>query len=79
MIYGKDMADFSFHALPKEVKEGLEHIAWQQDFQAGSRRNKLTLTRQTWENPHPDKVITHLDFASAGQQAAPFLVAVTVE
>ena len=79
VICGMDMADFSFHAQPKEVKEGLVHIAWEQDFQAGNRRGTLALTRQTWENPHPGKQITQLDFESTGRKAAPFLVAITVE
>ena len=73
------MADLWIHARPKEVKEGLLHIAWEQDFQAGKRRGTLALTRQTWVNPNPDKKITHLDFESAGRKAAPFLVAITVE
>lgn len=80
VIYCKDMADFSFHDRPKEVKEGLVHIAWEQDFQAGKRRGTLALTRQTWENKkHSGKIITHLDFESTGKQAAPFLVGITVE
>ena len=80
VIYGKDMADLWIHNRPKEVKEGLAHIAWEQDFKYGKRRGTLALTRQTWvNNDHPDRIITHLDFESAGRKAAPFLVAITVE
>jgi hypothetical protein len=33
----------------------------------------------TWNNPRPEEEIVSLDFVSAQQSAAPFLVAVTVE
>jgi hypothetical protein len=33
----------------------------------------------TWNNPRPEEEIASLDFVSAKQSAAPFLVAVTVE
>jgi beta-galactosidase len=35
--------------------------------------------KMTWENPHPDKKIVSLDFRSSGYDAAPFLLAITVE
>ena len=34
---------------------------------------------KTWKNPHPDKTISHVDFVSGLVQAAPFLVAITLE
>lgn len=38
-----------------------------------------TLYRFRLKNPRPDVVITSLDFVSTGTQAAPFLLAITVE
>jgi hypothetical protein len=37
------------------------------------------LFRKTWTNPAPDKAIASFDFISAKREAAPFLVAATVE
>ena len=37
------------------------------------------LSELVWKNPHPEKTITTIDFISAGVQAAPFLVAITLE
>jgi len=35
--------------------------------------------RKTWKNPHPEKTIREIDFASTKATAAPFLIAVTAE
>jgi len=32
-----------------------------------------------WTNPHPEKKVAHIDFLTAGTQAAPFCLAITVE
>ena len=34
---------------------------------------------QTWENPHADKLVTHLDFISAKEGTGPLLAGITVE
>ena len=39
----------------------------------------LRLYLSTYENPHPDLQVTSIDFVSKMTQAAPFLVAMTVE
>ncbi|HIG84224.1 MAG TPA: hypothetical protein EYQ23_09205 [Verrucomicrobiales bacterium] len=40
---------------------------------------QATLSELIWENPHPDKVITKIDFLSNKGRGAPFLVGITLE
>jgi hypothetical protein len=37
------------------------------------------LYSMTWDNPHPDKAVTAIDFNSAEAESAPFVVAMTAE
>ncbi|MGK0186699.1 MAG: WD40 repeat protein [Verrucomicrobiales bacterium] len=48
---------------------------------SGSNPNgqALHLSELVWENPHPDETISHIDFISNLQSAAPFLVGITLE
>jgi hypothetical protein len=46
---------------------------------ANARGNKIQLFKSTWPNPKPELEIVSLDFRSSMTEAAPFLVAVTVE
>jgi len=76
VIFGKDVADLDIEigSTPPE------RIAWEHSYKwAGRRASRIALGIQTWENPHPDKVISHVDFVSAKEQAVPVLVAMTVE
>lgn len=68
--YGNHVRDWwSNYGDPIEVSEGkVARITW-------NRR----LFVMTWENPHPDKVVTTMDYVSAGTVCAPFLVAITAE
>jgi hypothetical protein len=38
----------------------------------------VAFSEKIWRNPHPEKVITSIDFVSAKIEAAPFLLGVTV-
>jgi len=44
-----------------------------------SRSRYLRLFLTVWENPHPERTVAKIDYASAMTEAAPFCVAVTVE
>ena len=81
VTYGKDVVDLWVHSRPKEEVGGVENIAWEHPFRTwDGGEGRLALTRKTWENKeYPGRVISHIDFESAGKQAAPFLVAITVE
>ena len=76
VIYGKDVADLDIEigSTPPE------RIAWEHPYKwRGWYDSRIALGIQTWENPHPDKVISHVDFVSAKVQAVPVLVALTAE
>lgn len=45
----------------------------------GWQNATISLTRQTWQNPHPEKLVAHIEFISALKQAAPVLLGITVE
>jgi hypothetical protein len=44
----------------------------------GEAFSQATFSEKIWRNPHPEKVITRIDFVSAKIEAAPFLLGVTV-
>ena len=41
--------------------------------------NKRFLQKPVWENPHPEKIISHIDLNSGLIKMAPFVVAITIE
>jgi WD40 repeat protein len=52
------------------------HVAWRGTTPAG---RAVRLFRHSWVNPRPETPVVSLDFVSAGQAPAPFLVAITAE
>jgi len=72
--YGVHLRDWWVQSdQSQEVPEG--KVAW-------TGRNNLAAIRLyslTWENPHPDKLVTAIDCCSAGTACAPFVVAMTGE
>ena len=62
----------------RKVIESLdvEKIGW---IGTCARGNGRALTKYSWENPHPDKKISHIDFQGGLAITAPFLVAITIE
>lgn len=53
-------------------------IGWQ-GYLENETQNEIALSELIWKNPHPNKLITQLDFISTNELAAPFLVGVTAE
>jgi len=51
-------------------------VGWRGETPAGQ---PVRLFESIWENPHPDDPITHLDYESAMQDSAHFIIAITVE
>ena len=81
VIYGKHMADFWIQSqTPRQIAQ-LENIVWERPFTtAGGTEGRLALTRQTWKNEtHRGVKVSHIDFISAGKQAAPVLYGITLE
>jgi hypothetical protein len=56
---------------PNDIEDS-KTIVWRSvDRRAG-------LSQKSWENPHPDKTTSTIDFVSANAQSAPFLVGITL-
>jgi WD40 repeat protein/tetratricopeptide (TPR) repeat protein len=70
-LFGPDLTDWA--GLQKELD--LERVAWR----IRDTGQVRYLLRKTWENPSPEKQVSHLDFISTKKNGAPFLVAVTAE
>jgi hypothetical protein len=78
-VLGKDVLDW--WSKPPESDSSQElRVAWT-GYNHDSRGGGITiqLYKSTWEIPRPDAEIVSMDFVSAKQTAAPFLVAITVE
>ncbi|MEE2808309.1 MAG: hypothetical protein VYB73_03270 [Verrucomicrobiota bacterium] len=74
-----DVFDYWIHETAKrEAIESLDadKIGW---IGESARGHKRALTKCSWENPHPDKKISHIDFEGALSDTAPFIVAITAE
>jgi hypothetical protein len=77
IIYGKDVQDWhNWEPLPPSDS----CIAWAGVNLAGRRLGTcIRLFKSTWENPSPSETVTRIDFISAMQDPAPFLIAITAE
>ena len=80
IVYGRDLRHWM---IPGEERtQDLERgrIAWVGDTpQARQMGARVRLYLTTYVNPRPEREVSHLDFTSRVIQAAPFLVALTVE
>jgi WD40 repeat protein/serine/threonine protein kinase len=74
MIYGEDFRDWGENS---DKKPTVAHAreAWR----GNSAGLPLRLYHRTYENPRPDVKITTIDVTSENSEAAPFVVAITVE
>jgi hypothetical protein len=55
-------------------------VAWQTTVRVkGLKDRSLVVYRSTWDNPQPAKTVATLSFVSAMTEAAPFLLAITLE
>ena len=76
---GEEIGDF-WHDPKRSVTVLQAHVAWTgQNERARGFGCTLQLFHWTWENPRPDAVVTSLDFISAINAPAPFLLAITAE
>jgi hypothetical protein len=74
LIYGEDLR--SWWALPHQPRPASHAtIAWSDDDPHGPMR----LFLRTWQNPRTTVPVESIDFVSALTEAAPLLVAITVE
>jgi hypothetical protein len=81
VVYGKDVRNWWFSANEGGVTRG--KVAWRGDNEATKQtggRRQIRLYLGTWENPHPAKKVTSIDYVKVGETpAAPFCVAMTLE
>src|SRR5207245_1064399 len=79
LVYGRDVRDWFYMDAEKEPSQA--KVVWKGDnARAREVRSRIRLYLSTWENPHPDKTVTSIDYASTMDTAcAPFCVAMTVE
>jgi len=75
IIYGYDVRDWIGPLSSQEQTRGL-HPAWVGTNSAGAT---VQLFRQQWTNPRFDVEIQSIDFVSAMNRPAPFLLAITLE
>tara|TARA_B100000900_G_C20525394_1_gene693947 strand:+ start:16 stop:1224 length:1209 start_codon:yes stop_codon:yes gene_type:complete len=76
LVVNKDVYNWwsVHHAENGNIKP--ENIGFVGDNYLGNER---ILTKPIWENPTPEKIITHIDFVSGKVAAGPFLVGITLE
>jgi hypothetical protein len=73
LIYGEDTRDWNY-AYEKIADAKYAREAWRD-----TGDTNLRLLHRAYQNPRPDVEIATLDFISAEADAAPFVVAITVE
>jgi hypothetical protein len=67
VLWGRDVCDW----VQMEDLRDLRSLAW--------RGEQASLQEKSWTNPHPEKVLSHIEFISEKVLAAPFLMAITVQ
>ena len=72
---GSDVVDWVNKSGAFE-KVGIEKIGWSG---VGKKNWEAFLSELIWTNPHPEKLITNIDFISNQKHGAPFLVGITLE
>lgn len=78
IVYGKDVRDWWNYPCAPGVTRG--KVAWKGENEAAKGYNAtLQLFLMTWENPHPRKKVSTIDYQSTQTDAAPFCVAITAE
>jgi len=78
IVCGEDVHDWWVHGPEKPVTRG--QVVWAGRNPAVEQRDRyLRLYLTAWKNPHPEKTVATIDYASAMTTAGPFCVAMTVE
>ena len=78
IVYGKDVLDWWKYPVSPEPTRG--KVAWEGVNEAVKRFDAtIRLYLTSWENPHPARTVTCIDYASTMTNCAPFCVAITTE
>ena len=79
ILYGQDVSDWLVTKNEKPDKE-FETLAWKEPSEAsGSENRSKRLFKSTWGNPFPEVEVLTIDYTSTMTDAAPFLIAISVE
>jgi WD40 repeat protein len=79
LVYGYNTMDWWVHAEDRQDLQAMQ-VAWTgTNAAATASKTQVRLFKWTWKNPLPDLEIASIDFVSALNGCAPFLVAVTAE
>jgi hypothetical protein len=77
--YGRDLRDWRESGIPQSLG-GHSTVAWAGPRWANAPAGEtVRLFKRTYENPRPDAEVVCIEFVSRLTQAAPFLVALTLE
>lgn len=79
LIFGQHVRDWWISDEGKPVTRG--RVVWTAANPSSDRMNlSIRLYLAAWENPHPDQLVTHLDFVGIQDGlCAPFCMAITAE
>jgi hypothetical protein len=79
LVYGEQIADWWFDPRkPAELTDA--KVAWTGENEAAKSHGKaIRLYQSNWENPLRDVEVATISFLSSLTQAAPFLIAITLE
>jgi serine/threonine protein kinase len=78
VVYGEDVRDWWYVDGEMETTRG--KIAWKGSNEAAMAfRTSIRLFSQTWINPKPAMKVSSIDYVSTLTDAAPFVVAITLE
>jgi hypothetical protein len=77
IIYGVDVRDWWLNEADESNSE--VNIVWRGDNHSAPDGPPLGIGKTTWTNPLPDVQIDRIDYRSTVENAAPFLIAMTVD
>jgi hypothetical protein len=78
VVYGKDVRDWWRGEGAKDPTRG--KVAWKgTNESAKANGSSIWLFSYTWKNPKPEKKIASIDYVSTLTNAAPFVIAMTLE
>jgi len=82
VIVGEGITAYLYQQKHVSLTDNLRHLAFKKTFKWNQWNNDTAnfgFCRQSWTNRYPEKRVTHLEFVSAQKQAAPCLLAITLE
>jgi hypothetical protein len=76
IVYGVDVRDWW---MGDDASGFVTHVVWTGTNHAAPSNPNIGICKTSWTNPLPDVEIDRIDYQSAMENSAPFLIAITVE